>query len=267
VDEQLQHLLDAVWEHDLPLGPFGDLDIRQRAEQEWEESLTVDDCLALLGWVERPQLPPHWPPDRERWLPGLVDRAVWYASRRVGDSRVTCRFVELLAQPEHRSAALEGLVELAVPVAYDTLLCCLGDRAHRFNLCIILAASATPEQIERLRHLAWSAPTVELREAAVEVVAEWEAVRHEQRIESGVARDRDIDGRPPEHSTFSAWRTDTTVALARQMYESRDFSAMPILADALQDAGCDNEAVLHHCRTLGPHVCGCWVVDLVLGKE
>jgi hypothetical protein len=63
------------------------------------------------------------------------------------------------------------------------------------------------------------------------------------------------------------WRTSTAVALAGQMYEARDFSAMPILADALQDAGCDNADILDHCRSPGPHVRGCWVVDLVLGKE
>jgi hypothetical protein len=64
------------------------------------------------------------------------------------------------------------------------------------------------------------------------------------------------------------WRTDTAVLLARTMYESRDFSAMPILADALQDAGCDSDDVLNHCRdTNRAHVRGCWVVDLVLGKE
>jgi hypothetical protein len=52
------------------------------------------------------------------------------------------------------------------------------------------------------------------------------------------------------------------------MYESRDFSAMSILADALQDAGCDSADILSHCRdTSQPHVRGCWVVDLVLGKE
>ncbi|WP_204249748.1 hypothetical protein [Gemmata sp. SH-PL17] len=38
------------------------------------------------------------------------------------------------------------------------------------------------------------------------------------------------------------------------MYESRAFGAMPILADALQDAGCDNTDVLNHCRGDGPHV-------------
>jgi hypothetical protein len=65
----------------------------------------------------------------------------------------------------------------------------------------------------------------------------------------------------------SAWRTDTAVALATQMYESREFGAMPILADALQDAGCDNDDILNHCRGDGPHVRGCWVVDLVLAKE
>jgi len=79
---------------------------------------------------------------------------------------------------------------------------------------------------------------------------------------------RDIFGNPFRPVSFApAWRTDTAVALARQMYESRDFSAMPILADALQDAGCDNEDILSHCRGDGPHVRGCWVVDLVLGKE
>jgi hypothetical protein len=51
------------------------------------------------------------------------------------------------------------------------------------------------------------------------------------------------------------------------MYEERNFHAMPILADAMQDAGCDNEDILWHCREPGVHVRGCWVVDLVLGKE
>jgi hypothetical protein len=64
-----------------------------------------------------------------------------------------------------------------------------------------------------------------------------------------------------------AWQTTTVITLARQMYEARDFSAMPILADALQDAGCENADVLDHCRGGGPHTCGCWVLDLLLGKS
>jgi hypothetical protein len=66
---------------------------------------------------------------------------------------------------------------------------------------------------------------------------------------------------PPE------WQTRTTVAMAQQMYASRDFSALPILADALEDAGCDNLDILAHCRGPGPHVRGCWIVDLILSKD
>ena len=77
----------------------------------------------------------------------------------------------------------------------------------------------------------------------------------------------DIIGNPFRPVTFSPeWRTDTAIAIAQQMYDAREFSAMPILADALQDAGCDSEDILSHCRGAGPHVRGCWVVDSVLGK-
>jgi hypothetical protein len=64
------------------------------------------------------------------------------------------------------------------------------------------------------------------------------------------------------------WLTSTVVALARQMDDTGDFSAVPILADALQDAGCDNDVMLDRCRAAsGVHCRGNWVVDLVLGRE
>lgn len=80
---------------------------------------------------------------------------------------------------------------------------------------------------------------------------------------------RDIFGNPFRPVDFSPeWRTGTAVTLASQMYESRDFGAMPILADALQDAGCDTADILAHCRDANAtHVRGCWVVDLVLGQS
>jgi hypothetical protein len=79
---------------------------------------------------------------------------------------------------------------------------------------------------------------------------------------------RDIVGNPFQPVAFDpAWRTDAAVTLAKGMYDSRDFGAMPILADALQDAGCTNDDILNHCRDVQQaHVRGCWVVDLVLGK-
>jgi hypothetical protein len=63
------------------------------------------------------------------------------------------------------------------------------------------------------------------------------------------------------------WRTVDTLALARGIYEERAFDRLPLLADALMDAGCNDEQILAHCHGEGPHVRGCWVVDLVLNKE
>jgi hypothetical protein len=78
---------------------------------------------------------------------------------------------------------------------------------------------------------------------------------------------RDIFGDPFRPVGFKPeWLTGTVTALARVMYSTRDFSAMPILADALQDAGCDDEEILGHCRAeQAMHVRGCWVVDHLLG--
>lgn len=63
------------------------------------------------------------------------------------------------------------------------------------------------------------------------------------------------------------WRTEAVITLAKGIYASRAFDRMPVLADALEDAGCVNEEILSHCRSDGPHVRGCWVVDLILGKN
>jgi hypothetical protein len=79
---------------------------------------------------------------------------------------------------------------------------------------------------------------------------------------------RDIFGNPFRPINLDlAWLTSTVLTLAQQMYYSRDFTAMPLLAEALKDAGCDNSVVLDHCRDAkGVHVRGCWLVDLILSK-
>jgi hypothetical protein len=64
-----------------------------------------------------------------------------------------------------------------------------------------------------------------------------------------------------------AWNDGTVRKIAQSIYEERAFDRLPILADALTDAGCDHADLLNHCRSEGPHVKGCWVVDLLLGKE
>jgi hypothetical protein len=80
---------------------------------------------------------------------------------------------------------------------------------------------------------------------------------------------RDMFGNPFRATPVKrAWRTATVVQLARGIYLEHAFDRLPILGDALQEAGCDNETVLAHCRDPKPvHARGCWVVDQVLGKK
>jgi hypothetical protein len=80
---------------------------------------------------------------------------------------------------------------------------------------------------------------------------------------------RDIFGNPFRPVAFDPrWRSESAVALARTAYDTRNFTLLPILADALEEAGCDHADVLNHCREPnGVHVRGCWVVDGVLGKQ
>jgi hypothetical protein len=63
------------------------------------------------------------------------------------------------------------------------------------------------------------------------------------------------------------WFTPRAVTLAEAAYAGRAFGHLPELADALEEAGCDYADILSHCRGEGPHVRGCWVVDLVFGKN
>jgi hypothetical protein len=116
----------------------------------------------------------------------------------------------------------------------------------------------------RIQRQCWAVTMPDARQSAVETCREPGISDRQAELAHAL---RCIAGNPFRSVAFSPeWRTDTAVALAQQMYESRDFNAMPILADALQDAGCDSEDILSHCRDEGLHVRGCWVIDAVLGK-
>jgi hypothetical protein len=71
--------------------------------------------------------------------------------------------------------------------------------------------------------------------------------------------------RAADHA-WLAWNDGTLPKLAQVIYDERRFDSLPIIADALEEAGCTHAAILAHCRGPGPHVRGCWVVDLLLGK-
>ena len=71
----------------------------------------------------------------------------------------------------------------------------------------------------------------------------------------------------PFDPSWIAWNDGTIRKLAQLIYDDRAFDRLPLLADALEDAGCTDADILGHCRGGGEHVRGCWVVDLLLGKS
>ena len=81
---------------------------------------------------------------------------------------------------------------------------------------------------------------------------------------------RDIFGNPFRRvkvdPAWLRWNNGTVPTIAQGVFDDRAFDRLPILADALADAGCNNEDILAHCRSANPHTHGCWVVDLLLGK-
>jgi hypothetical protein len=68
-------------------------------------------------------------------------------------------------------------------------------------------------------------------------------------------------------SVASDWLTPTVVTLARVIHANRAFHLMPVLGDALQDAGCTHAPILEHCSGPGPHAAGCWLLDRLTGRD
>jgi hypothetical protein len=72
---------------------------------------------------------------------------------------------------------------------------------------------------------------------------------------------------PADAPRWLAWNDGALPKMARAIYDGRRFRDLPLVADALEEAGCDDADILAHCRACGEHVRGCWVLDLLLDKE
>jgi hypothetical protein len=99
--------------------------------------------------------------------------------------------------------------------------------------------------------------------------AELEAEQEAERVlQCEILRDFFNPFRPVKvEPSWLTWNDSAVPRLAHAIYDERAFDRLPVLADALEEAGCTNADILGHCRGPGPHVRGCWVVDLLLDKE
>jgi hypothetical protein len=215
--------------------------------------LAVGFCRAAGARLEHPDLTAALDVI-ERYADGHVQAFV------VERARQACRAVASELYNSYSAAIDAGAAADAAPLLAGS------------ELAWAVSFAANPLPLEMVGARVLSA-AVQARTGAVELIpaptAEFSAATAAQHLVMRAVV-CEVAGNPFRLTAFSPeWRTDTARALAEQMYESRDFGAMPILADALQDAGCDDEQALAHCRrdAVGAHVRGCWVCDLVLGKE
>jgi hypothetical protein len=97
----------------------------------------------------------------------------------------------------------------------------------------------------------------------------WKA-EYEKALRGRIPLLRDVVGNTWRRAALApgwlAWSEGIVTRLALGIYEDRAFDRTPILADALEDAGCTDDVILSHLRGPGPHVRGCWAIDLLLGK-
>jgi hypothetical protein len=97
-----------------------------------------------------------------------------------------------------------------------------------------------------------------------------EAEAHEAAEQTALVRDLFADpfrAMPTIDPAWLAWNDGTLRKLAQAIYVERAFDRMPVLADALEEAGCTSQDILSHCREVGQPVRGCWVIDLLLGRR
>ena len=192
-----------------------------------------------------------------RVLPLLGDKTV---------SRKTVEFAERFADGLATRNELHGQAWGRAGQAYSVVLWSAFDAAEtsaEFAAGMVRLAPAVKWESETVCSVAELALAAEMMSGEQE---EWAtaAAGDEQLAQAHLVRD--VFGNPFRPVAFDPrWRTADVLGLARASYEDRAFDRMPLLADALLDAGCDDEQLLAHARADG-HVRGCWLVDLVLGR-
>ena len=224
-------------------------------EADWDSQANPQ---VMLGWVSR-----HGSDRKVRLYAVACCRRVWelltdersrravdvaeaYADGCVGAEELAAAYYAAytaLLNTDSLDECWYAAARLANAVAY-------GAPLHGFS-CTPLAAAAVADTVA---------------DVTINAVAYNAAKAEELAVQCHLLRD--IFGNPFRTVSIGSCRRNAEViTLAQAIYDSRAFDRLPTLADALQVAGCDDQVLLEHCRVPGRHVRGCWVVDLLLGKE
>jgi hypothetical protein len=222
-------------------------------EQEW---LACDDLPVMLDFLRTG----GWLSERKsRLFCVACCRQILRLMSRVDLQRVV-ESCEQFADGKATSVELREAHKKATAVA--------ADLAFEANLRMQLAGWAAKDAAQAAAELVRKRFSPEL--VAAKVRAAITATPEEPKSQSNLLRDifgpllfREVR----LDAAWLSWKEGTVLKLAQAIYDERAFDRLPILADALEEAGCSEVDILAHCRGPGPHVRGCWVVDLLLNKE
>jgi hypothetical protein len=140
------------------------------------------------------------------------------------------------------------------------------------------SAFAAARRLEEVPHFlnggseneSWSGGRLRLIDVAAAVWGPENGGVEQADVDAQMALLRDVVGNPFRPVTIpdavQAWDGGAVVKLAQAIHDGRTFADLPVLADALEDAGCSDDAILSHLRSAGPHVRGCWALDALLGR-
>ncbi len=131
--------------------------------------------------------------------------------------------------------------------------------------------TANARPADTVWHVHTAAAEAETRVATRAVTRDWDTAwnaAYSVALQAQTDLLRDVMGNPFQriavNPAWITWASGTVQRIARRIYDDHRFDELPVLADALEDAGCDDEQLLTHCRSGETHVRGCWAVDLLL---
>lgn len=182
-------------------------------------------------------------------------RRIWHLLTDQG-SRKALEVIERYADGMASEADLESATTLALEPVLARSFCSRSPKPS--------AGEAVPGAVwyAANRAISWEKTT----RYVAEMTARANDLKAEQKVQAVLLRD--IFGNPYRPVVVErSWLSPKVVGLAQAIYDDRAFDRLPVLAAALEEAGCNDAAILSHCRQAGPHFRGCWVVDLLLEKE
>lgn len=208
-------------------------------------------------------------------LPSHHSRAAVEATEKFADGLITADALLWARSQAERESAEQVWVTWVSSAEYDLLhpeeCCpCCDDAKSRYECRVAKRGGILDGARNGLSDPAWVATRAAFH--TLELALPWSADQQGGAFWDGEWRSMfatvsEILGEDRADPRWPRWRTLDVRALARGIHRDGAFDRLPILADALQDAGCDDEYVLQHCRRPGGHVRGCWVVDLAMGAE